>query len=70
MSADRAVWSCKIGWADRSSLPPGADLPMRKAVQKAFEELTGSDADFTFSGWGNQLDESELAVVEDRMPQP
>ena len=64
------VWTCKIGWADRAALPPGSDAPMRDAVERAFRELTGHDAKFTFSGWGGSLTEGELACVEDRLPDP
>ena len=58
------VWACKIGVRGELPLPPGADAPMRQAIQRAFRQLTGYDADFCFSGWGGQLDEAERAVVE------
>lgn len=61
------IWSCKIGETD-SVLPPGSDWPMRKAVQLAYQQLTGRDADFVFSGWGAELSEPERAVVENRLP--
>jgi hypothetical protein len=61
------IWSCKIGETDKP-LPPGADAPMRKAVEQAYRELTGEEAVFNFSGWGAKLSESERAVVEDREP--
>lgn len=66
--SDKAVWSCKIGYADGTELPDGADLPMRQMVGDAFEALTGGQADFIFSGWAARLDEAELAVVEHREP--
>lgn len=62
------VWDCKIGWA--GELPQGADLPMREAVGRAFIQLTGAEPEFIFSGWGGALTEVELAVVEDRLPDP
>lgn len=62
------IWDCKIGEADVSRLPDGADGPMRIAVKKAYEELTGVEPDFIFSGWGGELTEAERAVVEDREP--
>lgn len=60
------VWTCKIGVPDdiKAMLPRGADLPMRQAVQRAFAELTGIDAEFCFSGWGGQLDEGERQIAE------
>lgn len=62
------IWFCKIGEVE--SLPEigGADLPMRKAVEQAYRELTGEEPVFTFSGWGAELEEIERAVVEDREP--
>lgn len=63
------VWYCKIGFA---TLPEGggADSPMRQAVERAYRELTDEAPEFIFSGWGQQLDEAELACVEDRLPDP
>lgn len=63
-----ATWTCKIGEVDRDSLPAGCDGPMRQAVDDAYENLTGKQADFIFSGWGGKLNEYERAVVEDREP--
>ena len=63
------IWSCKIGECDEGLLELGADAPMRKAVQKAYGEVTGLDADFCFSGWGAELDEFERAVADDTEPQ-
>lgn len=62
------VWECKIGVRGSVALPPGCDLPMRRAVEAAFKQVTGVDDEFNFSGWGGSLDEHELAVVENRMP--
>ena len=67
---ERDVWVCKVGWAGRSSLPSGSDSPMRKAVWEAFLALTGHEPKFCFSGWGGSLEECELAVVENREPEP
>jgi hypothetical protein len=61
------IWACKIGGL-ASHLPHGADAPMRQAVQDAFAQLTGQDAEFCFSGWGGELTEPERAVVENRLP--
>lgn len=60
------IWGCKIG--EVASVPPGADAPMREAVERAYKELTGEEAVFNFSGWGEELTEGERAVVEDRLP--
>jgi hypothetical protein len=43
---------------------------MRQAVERAFRDITGEDAEFTFSGWSAELTEGELAVVENRPPHP
>lgn len=55
------TWGCKIGFA--KILPPGSDYPMRKAIQKAYFELTGENPKFLFSGWAAKLSPSELACV-------
>ena len=66
---ERRVWTCKIG-GRVGRLPDGADAPMRRAVADAFTAQTGCPVEFCFSGWGDDLDESELAVVENREPDP
>lgn len=63
------IWSCKIGEVDVGLLPTGADHPMRRAVEEAYQRLTGQESQFIFSGWGAELTEGERAVVENRMPQ-
>jgi hypothetical protein len=68
--AERKIWSCKIGEVDPEKVPQGSDAPMRDAVAKRYRYLTGADPGFIFSGWGDDLDESERAVVEDRLPDP
>ena len=60
------IWSCKIG--ECASVPEGADHPMRKAIERAYEEITGEKPVFIFSGWGAELTEPERAVVENRPP--
>lgn len=64
------IWDCKIGTREAVSLPPGCDAPMRQAVQQAFWNITGVNAEFNFSGWSAKLTEDELAVVENRLPSP
>jgi hypothetical protein len=64
------IWYCKIGEIDAKNLEQwnGADLPMRAAIERAYKDVTGEDAQFCFSGWGGELDEAERAAVEDRLP--
>lgn len=57
----QAVWSCKIGPVDRSELPPGADLPLRKAVEKGCLDLLGNTPVTIFSGWGGTFTRGEEA---------
>jgi hypothetical protein len=66
------VWTCQIGvlLPVRHLLPHGADAPMREAVERRFARVLGMPAEFTFSGWGDELPEKYLAVVEDRLPDP
>jgi hypothetical protein len=57
------AWECKIGWADGSTLPEGADLPMRTAVATAYRQLTGTEPGFIFSGWGAVLTDLEREEI-------
>ena len=61
--ATEHIWKCKIG-GNIGPLPEGADKFLREAVQKAYRQLTGIDAEFTFSGWGAKLTEHERDVVD------
>lgn len=62
------VWGCKIGYAEDVDLPSGADSPMKKAITKAFKEITGYEPDFIFSGWGATLTEGEQECVNELYP--
>lgn len=68
MKPDTKIWACKIGYAPEAEVPQGGDSPMRDAVERAFKRVVGTDAEFTFSGWGAELTEGELACVENRDP--
>lgn len=63
----KRIWACKIGEIDAEALPDGADYPIRLAVQKAYRELTGREAEFCFSGWSGELDEGEREVAARHM---
>ena len=58
-----SIWSCKIGLITTGNLPSGSDAPMRAAVEKAYKELTGHEADFCSSGWGAELTSGEARSV-------
>jgi hypothetical protein len=65
------IWTATIGHTDLKRIddypPPGSDQPMRRAVEEAFERITGVSPNITFSGFGQKyLDESHLAVIEER----
>ena len=66
--ARNTVWQCKVGCIGPLEVPQGGDMPMRDAIGRAFWRTVGVEAEFTFSGWGSDLTEGELAVVEDRLP--
>jgi hypothetical protein len=62
----RKTWLCEVTGNVSADLMPGADLPMRMAVRKAFWEVTGAAPDGNFaSGWNWTLDE-ERAESFDR----
>lgn len=62
------IWYCKIGEVASLPLMDGADWPMREAVSRVYQEITGEKPIFCFSGWGAELTEPERAVVENRLP--
>lgn len=62
--SEKQVWYCKIGGADESDLPWGADSPMREAVKIAYKQLTGKEPDFCFTGWGAELTDAEQTCVD------
>lgn len=58
------IWSCTIGEAAPQDVPIGADFPMRKAIEEAYERITGQKPNFCFSGWGAELTETQRKLVE------
>lgn len=63
LNSKRQAWECKIGVVAGVEIPRGGDAPMRRAVEKAFFELTGQEPDANFSGWGATFNSAELAVI-------
>ena len=61
----KKIWACKIGEVDDNLLPDGADWPMRRAVEAAYQSLTGRDPEFLFSGWGGKLTQTEREVADE-----
>jgi hypothetical protein len=57
------IWECKIGGVE--SVMPGADLHMRHAISAAYRQITGREPHFIFSGWGGQLTDDELDVIDE-----
>ena len=53
------IWFCKIGEIEEGVLPSGSDSPMRNAVEQTYQDLTGQESDFLFSGWSGYLTELE-----------
>jgi hypothetical protein len=64
------IWDCKIGEVDIALLTPESDWRMRRAVRKAYKEITGQEPEFIFSGWGGRLTEAERSIVEDIRKNP
>lgn len=63
----RIAWSCKIGSVNGVNVPSGGDSPMRRAVEKAYYELTGEYPDAIFSGWGDQFTDIELDTIHNEL---
>jgi len=57
----KEYWVCVVGPIERDKLPDGSDLPMRWAVQSAFENVTGEWPGVCSSGWG--CDEAEAEAI-------
>ncbi len=64
------IWSCKIGETDGDALPRGSDWPMRRAIERAYLELTGKMPEFLFSGWSATLTPDEQEVVDSQRSTP
>lgn len=66
----KKIWECKIGEVEAKYLEPGSDSPMRRAIEKAYKELTGQEPEFIFSGWGGELTPGERRALknENRYP--
>ena len=64
---DGAIWGCKIGIRAGTdvTLPGGADGPMRDAIEEAFLAVTGLEAEFIFSGWGETLAKGEIEDLDE-----
>lgn len=67
--SDVKIWQCRIGAPD-IVVPREGDSPMRDGVEATFRKVVGHPAKFMFSGWGYELTEGELAVIENRLPDP
>lgn len=70
MSGPKPIWECKVGMLGDAIMPDGCDFPMREAVRSAYARIVGAEPQFCFSGWSASLTEGELAVIEDRLPDP
>lgn len=65
MNQKQEFWTCVIGPAKRDDLlDNGADWPLRKAVQKAFEQTSGYSHEVCMSGWGSSSEEAAKASVK------
>ena len=62
------VWTCKIVVSKEANLPDGFDSIPRQAAINAVEKK-GIVVTDCFSGWGGDLTESELEVVNRKPPE-
>jgi len=58
------VWTCVIGPVP-ASVPPGGTIPLRVAVEAAFEEMLGTPAEACFDGWASSFTLRELQVIRE-----
>lgn len=56
-------WHCLIGEVDAEKVPDGADYPMRRAIEKAYYEITGEMPEFIFSGWNGKPDKIQREII-------
>ncbi len=62
------IWQCKIGEIELSKIPEIRNSPMRQAVDRAYQQLTGESPKFLFSDWKGQLSANQWQIVEDAKP--
>lgn len=60
---ERVTWTCTVT-GPLTDLPPGADFPMRRAVEAAFREVTGIHYTDMWSGWNGSARAAALAATE------
>ena len=57
------VWDCKIVVASEPGVPDGFDAVPRRAAIDAIEEK-GIEVISCFSGWGGELTDIEIEIIE------
>ena len=62
------IWTCKIGGEVAEWPHHAADVPMRHAIETAYQQVTGCASQFKITGWGGTLDLWERAAVDNRTP--
>jgi hypothetical protein len=59
-NVNKNYWTCIVGPTDKSKLENSADVPMRRAVDKAFNETVGHDYEIMWSGWGATQERADI----------
>ena len=57
---NKNYWTCIVGATDKSKLKSGADTPMRRAVERAFNKTTGHESEIMWSGWGTTQERVDI----------
>ena len=59
------IWTCTIGPVPVSNLTPGADFPMREALEKVIKEQFNYDPKDVelFTGWGGKFTLGQKAAI-------
>ena len=57
---NKHYWTCIVGPTNFNELEDGADAPMRTAVDKEFNKVTGHEYDKMWSGWGANQEKADV----------
>lgn len=59
-ASEKKYWICIIGSVEEKKLKPGADAPLRSAVENAYANMIGNEDTVCWSGWGSNQEQAEV----------